>query len=245
MTQTSNQHYYLSHTHTCSYLEGRLAMNLFVDPYSTVDTQLYSDLITQGFRRSGKFFYRPQCPGCSECVPVRIPVHQFIANRSQKRCWNRNRSVLKVNHRDARYRKEHYRLYRKYISTRHQGGGMDKPDVESYMAYLCETTVDTSFLEFHLQEELVAVSVIDWLDNGISSVYTYFDPELKNRSLGVFSILWQIEEAKRCNLNYLYLGYWIQDCKKMNYKSQFQTLELFRNERWRTWDPYYIHPNIR
>jgi len=206
-------------------------MDLFVDPYAPIDTSRYSQLIARGFRRSGKFFYRPHCPACDECIPLRIPVKQFQHRRVHRRIWQRNQDV------EARivptgYMDEHYQLYRHYITTRHCGGGMDKPDVDSYISFLCDSSVETAFIEFRIDKQLVAIAVTDWFDHGLSSVYTFFDPDLGARSLGVYCILWQIEEARRRKLPFVYLGYWIRHSSKMNYKTQYLPAEIFRHDRW-------------
>lgn len=206
-------------------------MDLFVDPYAPIDASRYSQLIARGFRRSGKFFYRPHCPACDECVPLRIPVDKFQQRRVHTRILKKNQNVVaKIVPRG--FLEEHYQLYRLYITTRHSGGGMDKPDVDSYISFLCDSCVETAFIEFRLGGRLIAVAVTDWLDHGLSSVYTFFDPRLHKHSLGVYCILWQIAEARRRNLPFVYLGYWIKHSNKMNYKIQYRPAEIFRNDRW-------------
>ena len=231
VSKTPISNFYLSNSHPCSYLPGRQAMDLFVDPYAPIDAARYSQLISRGFRRSGKFFYRPHCPACDACIPLRIPVQQFQRRRIHKRIIKHNHNVnAKIVARG--FLEEHYQLYRRYITTRHRGGGMDKPDVDSYISFLCDSCVETAFIEFRLEGVLIAVAVTDWLDHGLSSVYTFFDPNLPQHSLGVYCILWQIAEAKRRNLPFVYLGYWIKHSNKMNYKMQYQPAEIFRNDRW-------------
>ncbi len=206
-------------------------MDLFVDPYAPIDSGRYSHLISRGFRRSGKFFYRPHCPACEECIPLRVPVKLFKPRRIHRRVLKQNQFV-EASIVPRGFLDEHYQLYRRYITTRHCGGGMDKPDVDSYISFLCDSSVETAFIEFRLKGRLIAVTVTDWLDHGLSSVYTFFDPELPQRSLGVYCVLWQIQEAKRRNLPFVYLGYWIKHSRKMNYKIQYQPAEIFRHDQW-------------
>jgi arginyl-tRNA--protein-N-Asp/Glu arginylyltransferase len=131
---------------------------------------------------------------------------------------------------------EHFALYRKYIATRHTGGGMDDPSEDKYIEFLTSVWAETEFVEFRLREQLVALAVMDILPNGLSSVYTYFDPDHARLSLGRHALLWQIKEAKRRHLPYLYLGYWIKDCQKMFYKQEYRPIELYQNNRWSCFD---------
>lgn len=229
---------YLSAEHECSYLDNCLANSLFVDPESAMDTSVYSGLIQQGFRRSGNFVYTPYCNHCHECIPVRLDVQQFSPSRSQKRCYNRNKQ-LKVMGKSASFDPLHYELYSKYVVSRHSGGGMDEPSTEKYLDFLTSDWCNTTFFEFRENDNVVSVAVTDIVEKGFSAVYTFFasSPSLDKRSLGVFSILWQIEEAKRRGLQWVYLGYWINQCNKMNYKSKFQPLQYFYNYEWNTSPP--------
>lgn len=231
MTKINDEKFYISNSHVCGYLPGEQATDLFVDPYTPVDAARYNQLVINGFRRSGKFFYRPHCRGCSECIPMRVPVDQFIFRRSHIRTLQHN-SDLSSETIPAQFDEEQYRLYRKYISRRHSGGGMDKPDVENYISFLCESTVDTRFIEFRSKRRLVALAVTDWLDHGLSAVYTCYEIDLQKRSLGSFAILSQIKKAQELGLKYVYLGYWIKHSKKMSYKVSYLPAEVFYADKW-------------
>ena len=191
----------------------------------------YSALSEFGFRRSGNHVYRPHCQTCSACIPVRIPVNNFAMRRSQLRAWRSNQELL-VQETDPVFTDEIYNLYAQYISRRHADGDMYPPAVEQFKSFLVESRKETIFYEFRLEDCLVAVAVVDRLLDGLSSIYTFFDPDLQKRSLGVFAILWQIEEARRLGLRYVYVGYWIRQSGKMNYKIEYKPLELFLKDHW-------------
>lgn len=227
--------FYASPPHECSYLEDREAATLFVDPYAPMSKRIYSVLAEIGFRRSGPYVYRPRCPGCSACQSARIPAAEFQPNRSQRRTWNRNRDI-EATVRDDSFREEHFELYRRYTSRRHTGGGMDVDSPEQYRNFLTSPWSDTAFVEFRAGGRLLGVSVTDGLDKGLSAVYTFFDPDEHKRGLGVFAILWQVEEARRIGLDWLYLGYWIKECPKMAYKANFYPLEVYIGGQWRRLD---------
>ncbi|MCX4188209.1 arginyltransferase [Methylophaga sp. OBS4] len=223
--------FYQDQPHACSYLEGRRARNIYPDPNRPLNKQLYSHLIQHGFRRSGDHIYRPYCPDCEACVPVRINVADFKPNRSQRRCLQRNRDIqLKI--KPAEFSSEHFDLYCRYLAGRHRGGGMDNPSVDSYINFLISSWCDTAFIEFRLQEQLVAVAVTDFIINGASAFYTFFNPEMSKRSLGTLAILKQIELARNYELSWLYLGYWIEESPKMCYKSRFSAIEAYQSS-WR------------
>lgn len=224
---------YLSPPHACAYLPEREAVTQFIDPAQGMDTRLYSQLVDAGFRRSGEYVYRPRCSACRACIPARIPVAAFRPSRAQQRAWRRNQD-LTVNLLPAAFSDEHFALYRRYIGTRHPGGGMDVDDPERYREFLLSSWSDTWCYEFRLDCQLLAVAVIDRLSQGHSAVYTFFDPAHAPRSLGAFALLWQIAEARRRGLSWLYLGYWIQECQKMRYKSDYRPLEIFRDGLWQT-----------
>ncbi|MGB4342100.1 MAG: arginyltransferase [Moraxellaceae bacterium] len=217
--------------HACSYLPGKQAVTLFADPKTNMDRRLYTDLSDLGFRRSGNYVYRPHCGSCQACVAIRIPVDRFEPNRQQLRVWKKNQD-LNVLVCDARFREEHYELYEHYINARHYDGDMYPPSVEQYASFLTSDWSETCFVEFRLDGKLLAVAVCDELENGLSAVYTFYDPDYEKRSLGTFAILWQIEETRRRQLHSLYLGYWIRDCQKMSYKIAFRPIELLINGEW-------------
>lgn len=224
---------YTTYPHSCSYLEDQEATTLFVDPRQSVDKRLYSRLSMLGFRRSGNHVYRPHCGNCNACVPARIPVADFQPRRSQRRIWNRNEDLRAVEcddiHDDAAFD-----LYHRYICLRHSDGDMYPPDRAQYEAFLSSVWDCTRYFRFYDAHKLLAIAVVDELEDGLSAIYTFFDPEADKRSLGVYAVLWQIEKAKELGLEHLYLGYWIRECKKMAYKSEYQPLELYVSSRWTT-----------
>jgi arginine-tRNA-protein transferase len=227
---------YLSMPHACSYLPGRMSTIMFVDPQSPIDAALYSNFVRHGFRRSGELIYRPYCRNCSACVPVRVPVKDFQPNRAQKRVWRRNQDVI-VTARPPLYDPEHFALYRRYQAARHQGSSMDDPDPERYLNFFFSRQTETVFYELHLAPDrdngrLLGVAVVDVLRDGLSAMYTFFEPDEPARGLGVFTILWQIIEAQRLGLSWLYLGYWIEECPKMAYKINYQPLEALDKGKW-------------
>ena len=219
--------------HPCSYLEDRDATTLFVDPLETMDVCKYSRLAELGFRRSGEHVYRPHCALCNECKLVRILVNHFTPTRSQQRILRKNREVS-MRWLEAEYSEEHFSLYQKYMHHRHPGSSMDDDDPLHYTHIMHADWCTTRLAEFRLQNRLIAVAITDWLDNGLSAVYTYFDPEFSHQSLGTFAILSQINSAQDQNLDYVYLGYWIKSCQKMSYKIRFNAIEIFNGHRWST-----------
>lgn len=223
---------YLSAPHPCSYLEGRTASTAVVDPQFPVSTPVYDALIKHGFRRSGRLVYRPHCHGCRACVSVRIPVQRFVPSRSQRRNLKRNCDV-EVAQLPSAFRQEHFRLYRRYQAKRHHGSSMDNPDPTKYTDFLTRSSVDTIFYEMRIGGDLAAVAVADRLSDGLSAIYTFYEPELSVRGLGTFAILRQIDAARHEGLQWLYLGYWIENCQKMDYKIRFRPLEGFLDGRWR------------
>ncbi len=223
--------FYLTAPYPCSYLEGREARSQVAAPAHLIGQAAYSQLIREGFRRSGHYTYRPHCYGCKLCVPVRIEVGGFRPNRSQRRNFRHNQS-LAASILPLEFRDEHYELYRRYQRARHTGGGMDLDDSEQYMQFLLSSQVDTSLVEFRDAGRLVMVAVVDRVEDGLSAVYTFFDPELERRGFGTYAVLWQIELARRLELPYLYLGYWIKESGKMAYKSNFKPLQGLVDGRW-------------
>lgn len=224
--------FYRSLPQDCGYLPGRQAVNAVMDPTVVPDIRLYSRLVELGFRRSGPRIYRPTCPGCSACIALRLPVRDFRPSRSQRRMWQRH-AGLTVIEREPAFRQEHYELYRRYLQARHPDGGMDDSRPDDYLAFLVAEGVETRFIEFSDEGRCLAVAIVDVLSSGLSAVYTFYEPELPGGGLGVYSVLWQIEATRRRGLDWLYLGYWIEDCRKMNYKNQYRPYELFIGGRWR------------
>lgn len=232
MTNLRTINFYATPEHDCSYLENKIAKTLFVDPQVELDQSSYSQLSDLGFRRSGKHVYRPHCEGCQACISVRIPLAVFSLRKSQKRIISKNKD-LTVTISKASFSEEYYALYTRYINERHKDGDMYPPSLEQFNSFLIEGDEHTQFFEFRdTDNKLVAVSVVDSLEQGLSAIYTFFDPDLPKRSLGTFCILWQLDYCQRKNLNYLYLGYWVKECRKMNYKISFQPFELLIDGHW-------------
>jgi len=233
MTEFAELKFYATQAHDCSYLPDRKATTLFLDPHQAIDAQMYADLSEMGFRRSGEHLYRPHCQHCQACIPARIPTDRFHANRQQKRILKRNLD-LRVRAVRPVASEEYYDLYARYITQRHADGDMYPPSREQFASFLLRNLPFCIFFEFRLGERLLAVAVTDVLPNGLSAVYTFFDPLEEKRSLGRLAILWQIAEAARRGLPAVYLGYWIRDCRKMRYKSEYRPLELYLNQHWVT-----------
>ncbi len=224
--------FYATSTYPCSYLGDREARSQVATPAHLIDTPVYSQLIRAGFRRSGLFTYRPWCDNCRACVPVRLPVDRLELSRSQRRALKRH-GDLTVRELPLLHNEQHYELYARYQSRRHPGGGMDEDSREQYAQFLLESQVDTRLIEFSEGERVCMVSIIDVLDDGISSVYTFFDPDAPGTAYGTFNILWQAHLCQRLNLPYLYLGYWIKESGKMAYKSRFRPIQGYLDGIWR------------
>ena len=222
---------YLTAAHECSYLDDQFAQSVFVHPSFTLTNDLYAQLIEQGFRRSGDHVYRPQCAECTACIPVRLSVEHFKPNRSQKRCLLRN-SQIQVEVKPALFDWAHYELYIRYQMIRHGSGDMAKASPEEYLSFLGSSWCDTQFVEFSINNELAAIAVVDQFEHALSAVYTFFDPKFASASLGVYAVLWQIEQARKQHKEFLYLGYWIKACQKMSYKSDYQPLQVFLGQQW-------------
>ncbi len=231
MTSLARLKFYATQPHPCSYLPDEQATTLFLDPSQPMDVQVYAELSEMGFRRSGDHLYRPHCQRCTACIPARIPTEGLRLNRQQKRILKRN-TDLSVNSVRPCFSEEYYALYASYIEQRHADGDMYPPSREQFNTFLVRDLNFSRFYEFRLAGRLVAVAVTDVLPNGLSAVYTFYDPNEERRSLGRFAILWQIQEAARLGLRAVYLGYWIKNCRKMNYKTEYRPIELLVNQRW-------------
>lgn len=223
--------FFISPEHPCNYLEQAVARTLFVDPDAAVTMQDYGYLLEAGFRRSGENIYRPACDTCQQCIPLRIPVNQFKPRRNQRRNWKENQG-LSVSILKSQFKEEHYQLYRSYMESRHPGGGMDEDDPEAYLRVISSSWSDTLLYEFRDAGKLVAVAVADEFKNALSAVYTFFAPDYHSRSLGRFAILYEIKQAQISEKDWLYLGYWNPQCKKMAYKNDYHPHEIYQNMRW-------------
>lgn len=224
--------FYATAPYPCSYLEGRQARSQVATPAHLINRDSYADLIKQGFRRSGVFVYRPHCDNCQACIPVRTCADLFQTNRSQRRALQQHAN-LRTEIFPLSFAQEHFDLYQHYQAHRHAGGGMDQDNRDQYAQFLLQSRVDTRLIEFRDEDDILRmVSIVDILDDGLSSVYTFYDPDVPNSSYGTYNVLWQIEQVKHLNLPYLYLGYWIEASRKMAYKTNFKPLQALINGTW-------------
>lgn len=218
--------------HPCSYLDDLEAVNLIVDPELKLSPAMYERLLENGFRRSGCMVYRPDCDNCSACHSSRVPVEQFLPNRSQRRAWNRVTGQIHIKTRPAQLENAQFDLYQHYIQARHDDGDMKDSSAKQLMDFLTCDWSHTHFVEIYLENQLLAVAVTDEQPGSLSALYTWFDPKMSALSPGVVAIQAQLQMARELGKKWLYLGFWIKDSSKMAYKSGYQPLEIFKNNRW-------------
>ena len=222
---------YRTPTHQCSYREQELASTVFIDPDTQITPRINSELTEMGFRRSGSHIYRPDCKTCNACVPCRIDVKNFKWSSRFKRIWRRNQDLGFIELQTSEDQ-ESIALYQNYIATKHNDGDMYPATLEQFRDFIAARTSSTKFIEMRYKNNLCAVSVVDYLEDGLSAVYTYYDISFASRSLGYLAILYQIKKAQTLNLSYVFLGYWIKGCKKMSYKTDFRPIEILVGNRW-------------
>ncbi len=217
----------------CPYLEDRFERRLVTELDGPDANRTHDRLVIAGFRRSRGYAYRPVCPGCQACVPVRIPVAAFRMTRSWRRILRHNDDLVAAEVRPLAT-EEQFVLFRRYLAGRHAEGGMAEMSWVDYRAMVDQGPVSSLVVEWRRPDRsLSAVSLTDRCQNGLSGVYKFFDPEDGRRSLGSLIILWHIERARELGLDYVYLGYWIADSPKMAYKARFKPLERLTAGAWR------------
>ena len=234
--------FYVTAPQPCPYLEGRMERKLFTALQGEHATKLNNALSKQGFRRSQNVLYRPSCADCSACLSARIRVRDFEPNKSQRRVMRRN-SHLKRNAISPWASPDQYDLFRKYLDSRHADGGMADMDIFEFAAMIEETPIRSRIIEYSApgaapgaatdgRADLAIVCLTDVLDDGLSMVYSFFDPARNRDSLGTYAILDHVRIAREAGLPYVYLGYWVPGSPKMSYKARFSALEIYESGNW-------------
>ena len=221
----------------CPYIPGRIERRIVTELVGRDSIALHEQLSVAGFRRSHSIAYAPACPGCQACQAVRIRVDGFSLSRSQRRILRRNRGLIATEMKPNATAGQ-FKIFTAYQESRHSGGDMAQMDFHDYQSLVEDTPVETSLVEFRDPEiGLLGACLIDRVENGLSAVYSFFEPEFHRRSLGTQMILWMIARTKDLGLQYVYLGFWIANCPKMSYKVNFQPLETWRPEGWKPLPP--------
>lgn len=221
----------------CPYIAGRLERKIVTELNGSDADSLHEALSRAGFRRSHSIAYTPACPGCTACVPVRIVAQEFRPDRSMRRLLKTN-AGLTARQVPARATADQFRLFARYQESRHSGGDMAQMGFYDYRSMVEDSPIDTFIVEFRDAEgELRAACLTDRMSDGLSAVYSFFDPDLSGQSLGTYMVLWMVEAARHQDLPYVYLGYWIAESRKMSYKTRFRPLEAFGAEGWRGLEP--------
>ena len=240
MTQhvpTRQLRFFMTAVAPCPYLPGMTERKVFANLPFSDGAHVNDELTHAGFRRSQNIAYRPACEGCDACVSVRLPVPDFEFSRSQRKVMSRN-ADLSRDLVEAEATTEQFDLLKRYLATRHPGGGMTDMTWADYVAMVEDTAVRTHLIEYRLPSpdggpgDLIAVTLADLLSDGLSMVYSFFDPAIEKRSLGVFAILDHVRQAAMVRLPFVYLGYWVQGSKKMDYKAGFRPMEVLRPLGW-------------
>ena len=229
--------FYVTTPYSCGYLPNKLAQSLIASPQHLIDANVYNGLITQGFRRSGKFAYRPHCENCRECVAVRLVLNKFNPKRYQKRAYKQHEH-LTAYLKPVAFHQSHFELYISYQALRHTEPAISNKtpqtdEAEQYRQFLCQSNIESLMIEFRdVSNVLKIVSVVDIVQDGVSAVYTFYNATDTKCSYGTFAIMWLSQWAKSLHLPYLYLGYWIKDSQKMAYKQQFTLQEKLIDGEW-------------
>ncbi len=230
-----NPQFYVTAPQDCPYLENKVERKLFTALYGSNSSRLNNSLSKQGFRRSQNVLYRPSCSNCTACMSARIPSKDFSPSKSQKRILSKNEDIVRVVNPPLATDTQ-YELFKNYISKRHSNGGMSDMDADDFTSMIEETNVESKLIEYYAKRngkfELISFSLVDILDDGISMVYSVFDPYFKERSLGTYMIIDHNRLALEMSLYYVYLGYWVKGSLKMDYKRRFSPLEVFTNDKW-------------
>lgn len=240
--------FFLSMESDCPYIKGNRERKIFTTLTKNNPQRMQNDLSHIGFRRSQNIVYRPACANCSGCISARVPAHEYKLRSSQKRIISKNKHVAREV-RQCNATDEQYEVFQRYVSMRHDEGGMSDMTIEEFQAMMEEPLVSARIVEYRLLENgrptrLIAACLTDVISDGVSMVYSFFDPDFQHLSLGTYMILDHIELCAKAHLDYVYLGYWIKDAPNMRYKANFAPLDLFVNGKWTRFDdPNTAEPN--